>query len=248
MSARRRGIALLIALAALVILAALAALAHASAVDATHASVQVRGNAQAANDRTMLRARLHALLAHHARIELDGHTFALWTPDTTAAVSLISGSWYRAAISANGTPVVSEVARAWAPVAPPCAAIMTGVVRPASPGVADKGSCADSVVLAPATIITAYDSALAANVVPTAFGDSVEIRTDQGVTGIWRATRVAVIPTGYSARGLVIAPLVITGSLSSVRGMVIARDSVVTGAGASVTADPSLVLSVLAER
>jgi hypothetical protein len=68
------------------------------------------------------------------------------------------------------------------------------------------------------------------------------------LTGVLRSTQVVVLARGASVTGLVMAANVSMLDGASVRGLVVARDSLRVAPGSSVTADFSAVFSALRDR
>jgi hypothetical protein len=251
MTRGRRAMALPIALAALVVLAALAALANAAAVAAVRESAALRDEAQAQATRDALRARVARRLALFSRAALLAQpAMPVGRGDTVLTVLALAWPWHRVLVSAGATPVTAELARARVPDVVWCAgAVSAGaaLVPPSVLSAAPAATCPDLLIVATPAEVVAFDSAVVADLVVGRAPEALEIAAGSARTGVWRATGSIVVTPGADIVGLVIAPVVKLAAGVTVRGQVVARDSLIASANSSIVADPQALRNALSE-
>lgn len=234
------------AIAAMIVLAGLAVLANIAATAAIRESGALRDVAAERAQRATLRARAVYHLGRRSRSELLAGRAAIGTVDTTLAVSALTWPWHTLTVTAGGMPVFAELARASVPFVPWCNAVVYAAVADIGAGTLNPAlSCPDRAQVSPQSALS-FDSALVADLIGLGSADTLTV--SGSVWGVVRATRAVFLASGANVDGLVVAPIVRIPGGTTVRGLVVARDSLRVAPGASVTADFNAVLAALSAR
>lgn len=248
MNARRAGMALPAALAAMLVLAALAALANISATNAIREARAMADAARTYAQTEALYARAHYQLRTRTRAQLIASSVTIGNADTAMTTTALTWPWHRVSFRTGGTIVAAEFARARIPANPWCnAAVFSSYVRIAAGTVSmpSSSSCPDT-IRAGVALVAAFDSALVADLID--IGNSDTLAISGTFAGVGRARSRIEIAAGAEASGIFIAPVVRVAGGATVRGIVIARDSLITTPGASVTADYTAIFAAVSER
>jgi hypothetical protein len=250
MTGARRGFALPLALAGAIVLAGLAALASITANAAIRESSALRDEAQAELSRAALRGRVARKLARTPRGALLSQPVPLGGGDTALVVTSIAWPWHRLAVLVDGATVVAEIARATVPGVPWCAsAVVSGesVVAVNALSMAASSECSSLSVVATTSAIAAFDSLVAGSVAGGSATDTLRVASASVAPEVRRASRLVEIAAGTTVSGLVIAPVVRIAFGAEVRGLVVAAESLVVAAGASIIADEHAVRQALTD-
>lgn len=237
------------ALAALIVLAALAALSGVAARAALRDASALAEGVQASETRAGLRARAARALVSTARATLLAGPRAIGGADTVVTVTALTWPWHRVVVRAEGTPVAAELALAAVPVTPWCAAVVGAgsLVFGAGTLVPDlTRPCPRLAATTSSDSVGAYGDSLTASLAAGARADSQFISVSAGVPTAYVARRRIDISPGATVIGVLFAPVVHVAGGATVRGIVVARESLVVDPGALVISDRAAVDSGLA--
>lgn len=235
----RAGIALPAALAAVIVLSALAALSSVAARAALREAAALAAEAQAQASRAALRARASLVLARVSRSDLLAGPRAIGERDTTLTVVAVVWPWHRVLVWAGDAPAVAELARATAPALPWCAAVVvagSSAIAPNTVSIDPASSCTELTTGATESAVAAFGDSLAGDLVLPPPPDSMTVYAG-APPAVIRARRFVGIAPGASVAGVVIAPSVRVETGATVRGIIIASESLAIAPGAAVIGD-----------
>jgi hypothetical protein len=229
-------VALVVALLVVLVLAAVASTALATSRAALRRAHDDHASLRAELGRSGARAAFAALAAQLPVPELLAGPHMLAPPDTVADVADLGQGWLRWRVLVRGVVIGAELARV-APWVPSCAAVLTGGAGVAAGAVVgDPAVPCDSLVERwSASEVDSLVDSWAARWVVDAEPDTL-ILTSSAAASVYRARRLIVLMPGVTVHGVVVAPRVEVGSGATVRGHVVARDTVVVASGARLEA------------
>jgi hypothetical protein len=186
--------------------------------------------------RSGARAAFAALAAERAAPALLAGPHLLLPPDTLADVADLGQGWWRWRVLVRGVVISAELARV-APWVPSCAAVLTGGAGVAAGAVVgDPAVPCDSLVERRSVIeLDSLVRSWSARWVVDPEPDTL-VLTTSAAPSVYRARRLIVLMPGVTVLGVVVAPRVEVGSGATVRGHVVARDTVVVASGARLAA------------
>lgn len=215
MPSSRRGIALLVALIVVLVLAGLASSALATARIALGRATESHLTLRAELARDGLRARVAARAASVPAAVWLAAPWLVAGPDTTVQLQSLGSGWYRWSAHTAERTILAELARVPPWVAP----------------------AVDSVIVLSAVAFDSLRAAWSTDLVPSVAPESLVLQGSVA-PGVHRASRHVRVGAGAVVHGIIWAPVVTVEGGAHVRGLVVARDSVIVAPGSWLEADP----------